>query len=140
MHPTDFYNRPVPEPTPHSARYWEGLNERRLLLQKCPQCGRIRHYPQPMCPSCHSMEIEWIDASGGGKVHSWTITHHAFHPGFREKLPYILATVDLNEGVRMNAELRGVQPERLRIGLPVRVAFETVKDGFTLPYLVAENA
>ena len=36
MHPTDFYNRPVPEPTPHSARYWEGLNERRLLLQKCP--------------------------------------------------------------------------------------------------------
>ena len=53
----------------------------------------------------------------------------------RDDLPYTLATVDLEEGVRMNAQLRGVPAEALRIGLPVRVAFATAKEGLTLPYL-----
>jgi uncharacterized OB-fold protein len=140
MGTTAGYDKLVPEPTPHSARYWEGLNEHRLLLQQCPHCGKVRHYPQPMCPACHSMEITWIEASGRGTVHSWTMTHHAFHPGVRDELPYLLATVDLEEGVRMNAQLRGVPPEDMRIGLPVHVAFDTVKEGLTLPYLIAGDA
>jgi hypothetical protein len=135
MSATGNDNKLVPEPTLHSGPYWEGLNQRKLLLQKCRGCGKIRHYPQPMCPACHSMEVEWVEASGRGTVHSWTIAHHAFHPGVREDLPYTLATVDLEEGVRMNAQLRGVPAEALRIGLPVRVAFATVKEGLTLPYL-----
>jgi uncharacterized OB-fold protein len=139
MSATQTYNKLVPEPTPDSAEYWRGLNEHKLLLQKCADCGAIRHYPRPMCPSCHSMECSWVEASGQGAVHSWTITHHAFHPGVRDDLPYTLATVDLAEGVRMNAQLRGVAPEMLRIGLPVRVRFETVKEGLTLPYLVADT-
>jgi uncharacterized OB-fold protein len=68
------------------------------------------------------------------------MTHHAFHPGVRDELPYLLATVDLEEGVRMNAQLRGVPPEDMRIGLPVHVAFDTVKEGLTLPYLIAGDA
>lgn len=138
MSATQTYNKLVPEPTQESAGYWRGLNEHKLLLQKCAGCGTIRHYPRPMCPACHSMETTWIEASGQGVVHSWTITHHAFHPGVRDDLPYTLATIDLAEGVRMNAQLRGVAPEMLRIGLPVRVRFETVKEGLTLPYLVAD--
>lgn len=140
MRATETYNKLVPEPTPHSAPYWEGLNARKLLLQKCRSCGRIRHYPQPMCPGCHSMEVEWIEASGRGAVHSWTITHHPFHAGFLDDLPYTLATVDLAEGVHMNAQLRLARSEDLRIGLPVRVALETVKEGLTLPYLVPDKA
>ncbi|MBN8903295.1 MAG: Zn-ribbon domain-containing OB-fold protein [Rhodospirillales bacterium] len=138
MSATQTYNKLVPEPTSDSAGYWQGLNEHKLLLQKCAGCGTIRHYPRPMCPSCHSMDSTWVEASGRGVVHSWTITHHAFHPGVRDDLPYTLATIDLAEGVRMNAQLRGVAPEMLRIGLPVRVKFETVKEGLTLPYLVAD--
>lgn len=140
MAATEAYPKLVPEPTPHSARYWEGLNQHRLLLQRCARCAKVRHYPQPMCPACHSMEVDWIESSGRGTVHSWTVTHHAFHPGVRDDLPTLLATVDLEEGVRMNAQLRGVAPEAMRIGLAVRVGFETVKEGLTLPYLTAEDA
>lgn len=136
MSATGTYDKLVPDPTPHSARFWDGLNERKLLLQRCGACGKVRHYPQPMCPACHSVEVAWDEASGRGVVHSWTVTHHPFHPGVRDDLPYTLATVDLEEGVRMNAQLREARPEQLRIGLPVRVAFETVKEGLTLPYLV----
>ena len=131
------YEKLVPSPTPETQPYWDGLNEGRLRLQRCADCGKVRHYPRPMCDACWSMNVEWIDASGHGSVHSWTITHYAFHPGFKGDLPYILLTVDLPEGVRMNAQARGIEAGALRVGLPVVVAFDRVKDDLTLPVFEA---
>ena len=128
--------RLMPQPTPDTQPYWDGLNAHVLRLQCCAACGKVRHYPRPVCDACYSMRIVWIDASGRGRVHSWTTTHHAFHPGFKTDLPYTLVTVDLDEGVRMNAQLRNLDPGDLRIGLPVRVAFESATDGLTLPVFV----
>ncbi|HVY44027.1 MAG TPA: Zn-ribbon domain-containing OB-fold protein [Hyphomicrobiaceae bacterium] len=137
---TDAYLKPVPEPTHESKPYWDALNEGRLLLQSCGACGRVRHYPRPLCDACYSFDVRWIEAKGHGAIHSWTITHHAFNPGFKAELPYVLATVDLTEGVRMQAPLRGVNAEDLRIGMPVRVTFERAKNGLTLPAFVAAGS
>lgn len=134
------YGKLVPSPTPETQPYWDGLNERRLRLQRCVDCGKVRHYPRPVCDACWSMKAEWIDASGRGTVHSWTETHHAFHPGFKGELPYVLLTVDLPEGVRMNAQARGIDVASLRIGLPVVIGFETVKEDLTLPVFEAAPA
>jgi uncharacterized OB-fold protein len=131
------YDKLVPSPTPETRPYWDGLLENRLRLQCCADCGKVRHYPRPMCDACWSMNTKWIDASGRGIVHSWTITHYAFHPGFKGDLPYILLTVDLPEGVRMNAQARGIEPSQLRTGLPVKVAFDPVKPDLTLPVFEA---
>ena len=131
------YDKLVPSPTPETQPYWDGLREHRLRLQTCADCGKVRHYPRPMCDACWSMNTRWIDASGRGSVHSWTITHYAFHPGFKGDLPYILLTVDLPEGVRMNAQARGIEPSALRVGLPVKVAFDPVKPDLTLPVFEA---
>jgi uncharacterized OB-fold protein len=79
------------------------------------------------------MNADWVDAAGTGAVHSWTITHYAFHPGFKGDLPYILLTVDLPEGVRMNAQARGIGASMLRVGLPVKVVFDAVTEDLTLP-------
>jgi len=127
----------VPTPTAETQPYWDGLKAGRLRLQRCADCGRVRHYPRPVCDACYSMNVGWIDASGRGTVHSWTITHYAFHPGFKEDLPYTLLTVDLEEGVRMNAQARGIDTTALRVGLPVRVGFERVKNDLTLPVFLA---
>ena len=129
----DAYEKLVPSPTAETQPYWDGLNERRLLLQRCADCGKVRHYPRPVCDACWSMNVEWVQASGHGTVHSWTVTHYAFHPGFKGDLPFTLVTVDLDEGVRMQARSRGIADGELRTGLPVRVAFERVKDDLTLP-------
>jgi uncharacterized OB-fold protein len=64
------------------------------------------------------------------------VAHHPFHPGFKEELPYIVAIVDLAEGVRMSAQMRGVTPDEMRIGLLVQVTFERTKEGVTLPAFV----
>ena len=133
------YEKLVPEPTADTKPFWDALNEGRFRLQRCADCGKVRHYPRPVCDACWSMNVTWRDASGKGRVHSWTVTHHAFHPGFKLELPYALVTVDLDEGVRMNARLRGLDPAELRVGLPVRIDFEPVADDFTLPVFVPEH-
>ena len=75
----------------------------------------------PSGPSGCTGPWMWIDASGRGTVHSWTITHYAFHPGFKGDLPYLLLTVDLKEGVRMQAQARGITIADVKVGMPVRV-------------------
>ncbi|MBN8871713.1 MAG: Zn-ribbon domain-containing OB-fold protein [Rhodospirillales bacterium] len=132
----DAYDKLVPAPTPDTQPYWDGLDQNKLVLQRCASCGKVRHYPRPVCDACFSMEATWFEASGRGTVHSWTVTHYAFHPGYKGELPYILLTVDLEEGVRMNAQARGIAETDLRIGLPVKVAFERVKPDLTLPVFV----
>jgi uncharacterized protein len=126
------YLKPVPEPTPESKPYWDALNEGRLVLQSCGSCGKVRHYPRPLCDACYSFDVRWIEAKGTGTVHSWTVTHHAFNPGFKAELPYVLVTVDLPEGVRMQAPLRG-DAGGLKPGLPVRLLIEPARDGLALP-------
>lgn len=127
------YLKPVPEPTLESKPYWDALNEGRLVLQSCGACGKVRHYPRPLCDACYSFDVRWIDAKGTGTVHSWTVTHHAFNPGFKAELPYVLVTVDLTEGVRMQAPLRGADADTLEPGLPVRLVIEAPRDGLALP-------
>ncbi len=127
------YLKPVPEPTPESKPYWDALNEGRLMLQSCGACGKVRHYPRPLCDACFSFDVRWINAKGTGTIHSWTVTHHAFNPGFKAELPYVLVTVDLAEGVRMQAPLRQADASTLKPGLPVRLLIESARDGLALP-------
>jgi len=130
---TETYDKLAPTPSIDSQPYWDGLKEHKLKLQKCANCGKIRHYPRPVCDSCWSMEVDWIEASGKGTVHSWTVSHHAFLPAYKKELPLILVTVDLEEGVRMNSQLRDSKPEDLKLGMPVEVIYEDATDDLTLP-------
>ena len=127
-----MYDKLVPEPTADTKPYWDALRERRFRLQRCADCKKVRHYPRPVCDSCYSMKAEWFDASGRGTVHSWTITHHAFLEALKADLPCMLLTVDLEEGVRMQAQARGIGEGELRLGLPVKVGYEPVTEGLTL--------
>lgn len=116
-------DKPVPHPTALSKPYWDAAAQGRLVLQHCGACGKVRHYPRLLCPYCQSDAVEWRGASGRGKVHSWTVAHHAFHKAFAAELPYTLVTVDLDEGVRALGRWSG---GALAIGAPVQGRFETV--------------
>jgi uncharacterized OB-fold protein len=116
-------SKPEPHPTPVSQPYWDAAREGRLVLQHCAACHRPRHYPQPVCPHCHALACEWIEASGRGTVHSWTVAHHAVHPAFKGELPYTLVIVDLAEGPRMLGRFE-TAADVLRLGLPVSLRFD----------------
>ncbi len=92
--------KPIPSPTELSQPYWDGVAAGQLRLQACARCGTVRHYPRLLCSACYSDEVEWRTASGRGRIHSWTVAHHPYHPAFVNELPYTLVLVDLDEGPR----------------------------------------
>ena len=112
--------KPVAQASELSGPYWEAAAQGRLVLQRCAACGKLRHYPRLLCDACYSDAADWAPASGRGKVHSWTVCHHAFHPGFAGDLPYTLVTVDLEEGVRAIGVWKG---GAFSIGTPVQGRF-----------------
>jgi uncharacterized OB-fold protein len=129
--------KPVPHPSPESQPYWDGAAEGKLRLQRCQACGKLRNYAQLVCPGCYSLDVEWIEASGRGTVHSGTVAHHAFLPAFKADLPYTLIIVDLEEGPCTMGRLDPSAQAGLRIGLPVLVSFERNAEGIALPVFCA---
>lgn len=128
------YDKPLPIPDPVTQRFWDGLNEGELRIQRCSSCQRAIFYPRIGCPGCGSRALEWIAASGRGTVHAFTIAHRGVPPAFKGSIPYVVAMVDLEEGARLMTNLVGVDPtpEAVRIGMPVEVVFEQVTDAVTL--------
>jgi uncharacterized OB-fold protein len=124
--------KPVPHPTELSRPYWEAAAKGSLVLQRCAACGKVRHYPRLLCDDCYSDAVVWMPATGRGRVHSWTVAHHAFHAAFAAELPYTLVTVDLEEGVRALGRWRG--DAGLAIGQPVQGAFELREGGVDLVF------
>ena len=133
----DAARRPLPQPSPLTSGFWEAAARHELVVQRCDGCAELRHYPQPMCASCRSTAWSWTPLSGRGVVYSFSVTHQAFHPFWADRVPYAVATIELDEGVRMLADLPADDTERVAIGAPVEVFFDDAHadDGstFTLP-------
>jgi uncharacterized OB-fold protein/acyl dehydratase len=115
-----------------TAFFWEGTAAGELRIQHCPVCGTLRHPPGPMCPSCGADKPDHIVASGVGEVFSYVVHHHPPVPG--KTLPFVVALVELDEGVRMLGELIDVDPHDVVVGLPVEVALTKIDDELTLPF------
>jgi uncharacterized OB-fold protein len=116
---------------PDTAFFWEGVEAGELRVQRCAECGGLRHPPGPMCPRCHSTKRDHVTACGRGVVHSHVVHHHPPVPGLRP--PFVVALVDLEEGVRMVGNVLGCPPQEVRIGMPVELVFQKMDDELTLP-------
>ena len=111
--------------------FWAGTARHELRIQRCGECGALRHPPGPMCLACGGAKPDYVVAAGTGEVYSYVVHHHPPVPG--RQAPFVVALVQLPEGVRMVGELLGVAPEQVRIGLPVRAEFARADDELTLP-------
>lgn len=129
---TSEYRKPLPRPTPISAGYWRGAKAHQLRLQRCRDCGQHIFYPRSLCPYCLSHHLEWVTASGKGKVYSYTVVRRAAHPAFQEDVPYVLAIVELEEGPRMTTNIVGCDPQEVRVEMAVEAVFDDVTAEVTL--------
>lgn len=114
-----------------TQHYWQGLRDGKLLIQGCTDCGLRRHPPQPMCENCQSLEWTTIESAGQGTIYSYTVIHYPQIPPF--EYPNAVVLVDLEEGVRLAAQLTGTDPEDIRIGQHVGARLIEVQEGLTLP-------
>jgi uncharacterized OB-fold protein len=116
----------LPEPIVNadSEPYWRGAKEGKLLLQKCSACGTLRFFPRYLCGECGSDNTQWVQASGRGTVHSFSIVHRAAFPEFQAITPYAIALIDLEEGPRMMTNIVGANALDVQVGEAVEVIFE----------------
>jgi uncharacterized OB-fold protein len=131
-----------PAPQPESDFYWEKCKAGELWLRRCTVCNRAYFYPRDICPfpECFSRETEWIQSSGRGTLQTFAIVHRAPTPAFRDKVPFITAVVELEEGARLPTNLVGIEfqedeirPDSIQCGMAVELTFEELTDDISLP-------
>ena len=113
--------------------YWDAAAEQRLLLRRCADCGAAHFYPRPFCPRCWSGDVSWVEASGRATLYTWSVVHRNDLPPFDDRVPYVAAVVDLEEGPRMMTNVVDCDPDDLRIGMALAVTFEQRTDDVTVP-------
>ena len=116
-----------------SAPYWQAAREGRLLIAECAACGKVHHYPRPFCPHCWSEDVDWEDASGRSTLYTYSVVRRNDLPPFGEKVPYVAAVVDLDEGPRAMTNVVGCGFDEIEVGMPLQVDFEPISDDFTIP-------
>ena len=124
--------------------YQRFLNEEKLMGSKCKKCGAIFAPPRPICIECHGTEMQWVEMKGEGKLAAFTCIAVAppfmVEEGYDRKHPYVSGVVALEEGVKVDARIEGVdgsKPETVKIGMPLTVKFLHRGEGESLRTYVA---
>ena len=130
---------PLYEPVidPGTEPFWEATARNQLVLPRCARCESWIWYPRPFCPVCGSREVTWQQAGGEGAVYSVTVVRSG-HGRYGRVVPYIVAYVELDEGVRMLTNISAPNLEEVVIGARVRVSFDIAEGGSGLPRFVLE--
>ena len=127
-----------PTVTPDTQFFWDGLKDRRLLIQRCDGCGALRHPPRPMCPHCRSLAWTPVESAGRGVVVSAVQPRHPQFPWFEDG--YVVALVELDEGIRIVTNLVDGSADDDAIGARVAVRFTEFADGLVLPLFAPEGS
>lgn len=128
---TDRPLRPRPAITRDNAFWFEAAKEHRLVIQRCSGCGVLRHPPRPRCDRCGSYEWDAAPASGRGTVYSFVVNHYPQVPAF--DYPLAIGLIELEEGTRLVADIVGIDPSDVKVGMAVDVEFIDHDPDLTLP-------
>jgi hypothetical protein len=126
--------KPLPAPDPESAPFWEACKAHTLKIVRCLDCGHVRFPPTSFCPHCQSARHKWVEASGKATVFSWIVVRHPVPKDvYAGDVPYIVALVTLEEGVRMPTNIIDCAPEAVTANMKLTVRFRDVTPEISLP-------
>jgi uncharacterized protein len=122
-----------PAITPVNKPFWDACAEGVLAIQKCTACGHLRYPAGVACPKCLSSQSTWQPVSGLGSIFSFIVFHRAYHPSWEGKTPYNVSLIELAEGPVMLSNVVDVDNATLKVGLPVKVAFQRIDEALAIP-------
>ncbi|MEW6663999.1 MAG: Zn-ribbon domain-containing OB-fold protein [Thermodesulfobacteriota bacterium] len=125
--------KPLPRVNQDNREFWRGCKQHELRFQQCKDCGHVRWPASMVCPECLSRSTQWIVSSGKGKVYTFAVYHVAFHPGFKDELPYVVADVELNEGPRLVTQIVDCPHDQIVCDMPMVVKWDDITEEFSLP-------
>jgi uncharacterized OB-fold protein len=113
--------------------FWDACKDGRFLLRHCNACAVDHFYPRPFCPRCWSPEVTWKAAAGTGTLYTFSIVRQNDLPPFHERVPYVAAVVELDEGPRVMTNVEGCDLDAVEVGMRVQVDFKAISDDVTIP-------
>lgn len=122
-------SKPLPQPNAVTQHFWSGCADGRFEFQHCRSCGHRQFPPRLACTKCRGADLDWRRAGGYGTVYSFTVVHRAPLDAFKADVPYVIAIVELEEGVRAMMNVRVSDPATVAIGMPVEIFFEATAEG-----------
>lgn len=128
----------LPIPTADSEEFWRGTREGFLQMPMCNTCGDYNWFPRAMCRNCSGVDLTWYRLSGDATLYSFTIVEQRMKDQAVER--YVLALVDLAEGMRMMSHVVDVEVDEIVIGMPLRVCFEKMSEEISLPIFAPASA
>ncbi|MBI3303975.1 MAG: OB-fold domain-containing protein [Deltaproteobacteria bacterium] len=128
--------KPLPIITPDNAPFWGGCRKGQFLLQRCTACAAWRYPPAPICPRCAATEAVWTPTARTGRIHSFVIYHRAFHPAYTAEVPYAVALVELDEGIRLPLRVVECPLEALTMEARGEIRFLPLTEEVYLPVFV----
>jgi len=128
------YRKPLPRPlSPEVTRpFWEAARRHELVMPRCMTCDHLFFYPRSECPRCLSDQLEWMRASGRGRLHTYTIVYQPANAAFRDDTPHIYAVVQLDEGPRMVSNVVQCDVDAVSVDMPLEAIFDDVTPEWTL--------
>jgi hypothetical protein len=102
------------------------------MLQYCPESGQFQHYPRPVSIYTGKRRLEWREVSGRGIVYACTVLRIP-GPGLEGRLPLSIATIELDEGVRIIGNVLNCVPTDVKIGARVRLAWDRLSEEINYP-------
>jgi uncharacterized OB-fold protein len=127
------WQRAIPDPDGTERPFFEAAARGELRYQRCPACDHVQFYPRAACTACGA-DPEWATASGRGTVHTFTVVRQNFAKPFKDELPYVVAMVELEEGVRMMGSVTDCAPEDVHIGLELEAYAVECEEGLAVPF------
>ena len=129
--------RPLPVPDEQSEPFWNATANHVLTLARCSRCREFSHPPDVVCPRCGATDPDFAftPVNGAGTIRSWTVMRQSFLPGFDRDVPFVLVDVELSaqRDLRLIGRLVDGPDAPLRLGAPVRLAFEDIDVGVAVP-------
>lgn len=127
-------NSVVPNPREQALPYWKSAREHKLKFLRCEDCETWIDYIKLQCSNCGSRKLSWSACSGKGRLYSYSILYRAASPAFREKVPYVLAIIELEEGIKMMSHLINHDLAQIEVGMEIEACFDDAEDEMAVPY------
>jgi hypothetical protein len=130
---TGGWNRPLPIPSPETQPFWDACKEDRFLIQECEDCGKFQYHYRGFCCHCWSERVLDVELAGTATVWTFTVIERNRMDGFKDLVPYIVALVEVPQGLKILSNVINCNPDDVEIGMPVRLTFVDAEDGLRMP-------
>jgi uncharacterized OB-fold protein len=122
----------LPTPDNETQPFWDAAKDERLLIKRCNACGEYHFYPRPFCPHCWSEDVEWFEASGRATLYTWSVVHRNDLPPFGDRIPYVAAIAELEEGPRMMTNVVDCEFDALEMGMALEAVYYPTSEDVTI--------